>query len=484
MVEAAWPALPLIIEWLLRLVFIGFILLRRKPALPNPPVTLAWIIVILVFPFIGLFFYLLLGEPRLGRSRTRRHTEIMQRLRKSSPRSPAFFQAASPSLSLRDQQIAALGEAVRGHVVLDGNDIDLITDTDTFIDRMIHDIQQAQHHCHLLYYIYLDDASGTRLGRALADAARRGVACRLLVDAVGSRDFLRSPLRREMAEAGVRIVDALPASLLRMAFSRVDLRNHRKITIIDGIIAHTGSRNIACAEFAPKAAFAPWYDVSLRITGPAVRDLQTLFIEDWYLDADESLEDLRAIDPPLSDHGVPAQIIGTGPDSYNQALRQLLQSAINSAEREVILTTPYFVPDEATTLSLCTAARRGVDTHVVVPARNDSPLVHVASRSFYEVLLESGVKLHEFKPGLLHAKTITVDRDLAIVSTANVDRRSFELNFEVSVVVFDANFASQLRFVQRSYMTQASLVNAKRWRNRSWTARLCQNAVGILSPLL
>lgn len=481
MLDAVWPAVPLIVEWLLRFVFIGFILLRRRP---NPAVTLTWIIVILVFPLIGLIFYLLVGEPRLGRARTRRHMEIMQRLRESSPVPGSLLKSAAPQLSLRDRQMAALGEAVRGHVALDCNDIELITDTDVYIQRMIEDIQQAKDHCHLLYYIYLDDASGTRLGRALAAAAKRGVACRLLVDAVGSKVFLRSPLRREMAQAGVRIVDALPASVLRMAFSRVDLRNHRKITVIDGAIGYTGSQNIACAEFAPKAAFAPWYDVSVRIRGPVVRDLQTLFIEDWYLDADESLEDLLAIEPPLSEHGVPAQIIGTGPDSYNEALRQLLQSAVNAAQEELILTTPYFVPDEASTTALCTAARRGVATHLVVPARNDSPLVRIASRSYYEVLLNSGVKLHEFRPGLLHAKTITVDRDLAIVSTANLDRRSFELNFEVSLAVFDTDFASRLRFVQRSYMADATVINARKWRERSWPTRLFENAVGVLSPVL
>lgn len=481
MFDVAWPALPLVVEWVLRLVFIGFILLRRRP---NPAVTLTWIIVILVFPFIGLLFYLLIGEARLGRARTRRHQKIMQQLQAVAPMAKAITAASLPKLNIRDRQIAALGEAVRGNVALAGNDVELISDTDVFIQRMIEDINEATDHCHLLYYIYLDDASGTRLGRALAEAAKRGVTCRLLVDAVGSKGFLKSSLRKEMALAGVRIVDALPASVLRMAFSRVDLRNHRKITVIDGAIAYTGSQNVACASFAPKAAYAPWYDVSVRIKGPVVYDLQVLFLEDWYLDADESLDELLTVQPPFAEHGVAAQIIGTGPDSYNEALRQLLQSSINAAQEEVILTTPYFVPDEATTTALCTAARRGVATHLVVPARNDSPLVRIASRSYYEVLLDSGVKLHEFNPGLLHAKTITVDRDLAIVSTANLDRRSFELNFEVSVVVYDTDLASRLRFVQRSYMAHSNQISAKKWRERGWMTRLYQNAAGVLSPLL
>jgi cardiolipin synthase len=481
MMQSVWPVLPLLGEWVLRLVFISVILLRRRP---NPAVTLTWIIVILVFPFIGLIFYLLVGEARLGRKRTNRHKEIMKRLHASAPAPKKLLSAAKPVLKVRDRQIASLGEAVRGHMPLGGNDIELISDTDAYIQHMIEDIEQASHHCHLLFYIYLADDSGHRLGKALMAAAERGVACRLLVDSVGSKHFLRSSLARKMIESGVQVVGALPASVFRMLFARADLRNHRKIAIMDGQTAYTGSQNIACASFAPKAAYAPWYDVSVKIRGPVVRDLQTLFIEDWYLDSDEMLDDVLAIEPPISDHGVPAQIIGTGPDSYNEALRQLLQSSLNAAQEEVILTTPYFVPDEGTTIALCTAARRGVDTHLVVPARNDSPIVALASRSYYEVLLDSGVHLHEFKPGLLHAKTITVDRDLAVVSTANLDRRSFELNFEVSLIVYNSDFASRLRFMQRSYISHSKVVNARQWRERGWASRLSQNAAGILSPLL
>ena len=316
------------------------------------------------------------------------------------------------------------------------------------------------------------------------NAVKRGVECKLLVDAVGSKTFLRSALRREIEAGGVRIVPALAVNPFRMLFYRIDLRNHRKIVVIDGCIGYTGSYNIADPSFAPKAKFAPWVDCMVRVQGPVVWDLQMLFVEDWYLDTDESLEDLLNIQPLAVPDGVPAQVIGTGPNSFNEALRQVLQAAIHSARDELILTTPYFVPDDAMLSALSAAARRGVDTTLVVPARNDSPLVGACSRSHYQYLLDSGVHVHEYTKGLLHAKTTSVDRRLGIVSTANLDRRSFELNFEVSLVVYDDDFASQLRFLQKTYMEQSREVTLVTWRTLSLPKRLWYSAASLLSPLL
>jgi cardiolipin synthase len=176
--------------------------------------------------------------------------------------------------------------------------------------------------------------------------------------------------------------------------------------------------------------------------------------------------------------------MATGPNSYNEALRQLNLTAFHTAREELILTTPYFVPDEATAMALRTAARRGVETTMIFPARNDSPFVAAASRSHYEPLLEAGVRIYEYEKGLLHAKTLTLDRSLALITTANLDRRSFELNFEVSMLVFDSDFASELRFLQTSYLSDARPVDLATWQRRPWPAKLWQNAAGTLGPLL
>lgn len=475
-----WVLLLFVAELLLRLVMVGAVLLRRRPSSQ----TLAWILVIVGLPLVGTLLYLMLGEIKLGSRRIRRHREIMDRIQASPPFVAADHSALRPKLPPKFQQIATLGEAVSEVDALGGNTLRLIGDADLWIDSLVADIDEAQFHCHLLFYIYLADHTGRRVAEALARAAGRGVHCRLLVDAVGSKLFLRSPLRRELERAGVCVVAALAVNPLRMLFYRIDLRNHRKIVVIDGSVGYIGSNNIADPSFAIKARYAPWVDCMVRVQGPVVWDLQMLFVEDWYLDTDESLEELLNIQPLATPDGVPSQVIGTGPNSFNEGLRQLLQAAMHSAREELIITTPYFVPDDAMVSAVSAAARRGVHTTLVLPARNDSPLVAAASRSYYQYLLDSGVHIHEYHKGLLHAKTITADRRLGVVSTANLDRRSFELNFEVSLVVYDADFASQLRFLQQSYLTDSIPVALSEWRQRSVPRKLLHSAASLLSPLL
>ena len=474
-----WPVTVLVVEMLIRVGFICLVLMRRRPA----SVTLAWVVVILAIPLLGVVLYLLVGEVRLGRRRIRKHRDIVATIESSTPFVCAS-QLTHNRIDPRFSHIAVLAESAGGNEPLAGNAMRLIGDTNVFIQALVEDIDNAQFHCHLLFYIYLTDHSGTRVAGALMRAAKRGVMCRLLVDSVGSSAFVNSDLHRELREAGVRVVEALAVNPFRMLLARVDLRNHRKLAVIDGVIGYTGSQNIADAEFAPKPRFAPWVDATIRIEGPLVWDLQVLFIEDWFLDTNESLVDLLHIHPVPQSDNIIGQVIGTGPSSFTEALRQLSQSMFHSARQELIVTTPYFVPDDATLTALCATARRGVETMLVVPARNDSPLVAAASRSHYEELLACGVRIYEFEQGLLHAKTVTVDRDLALVSTANLDRRSFELNFEVSVVVYDDDFASQLRFMQRGYIAESRLIEPAQWKRRLLPAKLWHNAAGTLSPLL
>jgi cardiolipin synthase len=476
----AWPVILLLLEGAIRIFMVGVVLLRRRPSSQ----TLAWILVIVGLPVIGTLLYLLMGEIRLASRRIRQHREIMERIQASPPFVAADRSALKPELPEHFRQIAVLGEAVSEVDALGGNTLKLLGDADLWIDSLLTDIDECQFHCHLLFYIYLADHTGERVAEALILAAQRGVACRLLVDAVGSKPFLRSALCERMRQAGVKIVEALPVNPFRMLLYRIDLRNHRKIVVIDGSVGYTGSCNIADASFAPKARFAPWVDCMVRIQGPVVWDLQMLFVEDWYLDTGESLEDLLNIQPLAVADGVPAQVIGTGPNAFNEGLRYLMQYAIHTAREELIITTPYFVPDNGMLTALSGAACRGVQTALVLPARNDSPLIAATSRSHYQYLLDSGVEVHQYHKGLLHAKTMTIDRSLALISTANLDRRSFELNFEVSLVVFDADFTSQLRFLQKTYMNDSVAVDAAAWRRRGLTPKLWDSAASLMSPLL
>lgn len=479
---ALWPIVIVLAEFAVKIVMIGFILLRRPR---KPSVNLAWVMLILLLPVVGVGAYVLFGEVRLGRRRVRQYEQIAGRL-ETVRMSNAIAERAAVVADVPEKyrQIATLAEAVGENRAHSANHLVLQDGTEPFMSALLADIAAAQDHCHVLMYIFLPDANGRRLAEALSAAQARGVVCRLLVDSFGSRALLHSGLARELRAAGVQVVEALPTGPFRSLLNRLDLRNHRKIVVIDNTIAYTGSQNIAEASFAPKRRYAPWVDMMVRVEGPVTRDLQAIFVQDWYMDTGEALDALLRRPLTLHQPGAAAQVVATGPISYNDAMRQLIQSALHVAREELILTTPYFVPDDTTAMALETTARRGVETTLIVPRRNDSRLVAAASRSFYEPLLAAGVRILEFGPGLLHAKTMTIDRDLGIVFTANLDRRSFEINFEVSLIVYDSDFASELRRLQRHYADESEPVDLRRWRHRPWPQKLWQNAAGTLSPLL
>jgi cardiolipin synthase len=468
-------------EWILRLGTVALVLLRRNARSAS---SLTWIVVILALPLFGPLLFLAFGFTRLPRSRIRRYRELVARIEKPELKAAHQLAARAGQLSRDDRSLALLAESLGASPVVGGNAIELMGDTDVVIARMAADIDAAREHCHLLFYIYLDDDSGTRIADALIAAAARGVTCRLLVDAIGSRPFLRSALCRRLRAGGVRVAAALPVNPVRALFSRIDLRNHRKIMVIDRYIGYTGSQNIANADFAPKASYAPWVDAMVRISGPAVHDLQTLFVEDWFLDTHEALDALLGQLPPPHADGVAVQVFAAGPTRPADMMRMLVQAATQMARHELVLTTPYFVPDEALVAALATSARCGTRVTLIVPERNDSRLVALASRSYYGTLLEAGVRILEFRDGLLHAKTLTVDGHVAMMTSANIDRRSLDINFEAGIVVYDSDFARQLRDLQGRYMQSSNAVDARSWGRRPVITRLSENGAALLAPLL
>jgi cardiolipin synthase len=480
---SAWTLHPAIVlgEFALQLFVAGLVLVRKGR---RPTVAMAWIVAVMAIPVAGLVTYFLVGESNFGNRRAARHARILaevDRPERHAHRDPRSSEAA---LASDQAQLARMAESVSHGPVLAGNLVDLSGDSAANVEAMARDIEAARSHAHLLTYIYLLDAAGARIARALLSAARRGVEVRLLVDGVGSKDFLRSELRRTLEAGGVRVAAALPVTLFRMAFARLDIRNHRKLLVVDGEIAWVGSQNIAEASFAPKARYAPWVDCMLRIRGPLVRELQLVFVEDWYMEREEDLDAMLEIEPPFEPEGVAAQAVATGPNFRNDAMASLLQASVHLARGEIVLTTPYFVPDLAMQSALAVAARRGVRVHLVVPRRNDSWLVQRASRAFYDELLDAGVTIHEFTGGLLHAKTLVVDDLASVVTSANLDRRSFEINFEMGVLVYDAAFCARLRALQQSYIDRSVPVDRQAWESRPLGRRLAESAAGLLSPLL
>lgn len=481
MISFSWPVILFSVELSLKIVMIAIVILQRNK---TPPAKLSWILLIVFIPFVGSCLYMLFGTRRLGALRRKRHKKIIEAIPQSIASHDCCPEINCAKVVEQFQPIATIAETVGASFVLSGNNAQLFGDSKKWVVALAEDIDRATKNCHLLSYIMLNDEAGELLADTLLRAVARGVECRLLLDSIGSKDFLHSQTCHRLRDAGVQVTNALPANILRATLVRIDLRNHRKIAVIDNAIGYMGSNNIAEASFAPKKKFAPWVDASVRLTGPIVRELQAIFIQDWFMDSDENLASLLQEPLQVEEHGFPAQLMATGPNSNNLALSQLLQTAFFSAKEELVITTPYFSLDETTESALLICAKRGVETHLVLPARNDSKLVAAASRSSFAKLLDAGVRIHEFHGGLLHSKTMTIDRNLALIGSANLDRRSLELNFEVNMLVYDTDFASEIRFLQSSYIEQSTPISEQTVSQWSIPQRLWQNAIGLIAPIL
>lgn len=471
-----------IAQLLINLVLIIRVMTRRHR---DPASRIAWVAVIAVLPFLGMIIYLLFGEVNIGNRRVAKMKQILEKLPAYSPLD-LERQHAEPEVPKRYHHLFDTGHSISGFEVMGGNSAELMADSEATIDAMIADINAAKEHVHLLFYIWLPDRSGTRMAEALIRAVARGVECRAVVDDLGSAAIQRSSIWSEMKSAGVRVAAALPIGniLFRLLRGRIDLRNHRKILVIDGRITYCGSQNCADAEFLVKKDFAPWVDAVMRFEGPIVRQNQQLFVADWMSYTDEPIEDRLQHPSPGHPDGFAAQVIGTGPTVRYSAMPEMFESLFHAARNELIITTPYFVPDAPMQTALCAAAWRGVKTVLILPARNDSWIVGGASRSFYEDLLEAGVEIHEYEGGLLHTKSLTLDGEITLIGSANMDRRSFDLNYENNILLHDPGVTAAMKTRQQEYLANSSPITLEQVRSWGLATKLRNNFLATLGPIL
>lgn len=452
----------------------------------DPASRIAWVVVIAVLPIAGVVFYLLLGETNIGRKRVARTQEVLDSLPPATPASFANDKYCSPQLPDRCTPLFRMGEAINGFAPVGGNTARLMADSNAGINEMVADMDAASDHIHLIFYIWLQDNNGLKVVEALKRAAARGVVCRAMADGLGSRAMVKSKAWQGMRSAGVNVAIALPIGnlLLRALYGRVDLRNHRKIVVIDNHITYCGSQNCSDPEFRVKPKFAPWVDVLMRFEGPIARQNQHVFIGDWMADSDEDIRKLLEAPVRADDGGFPAQVIATGPTVRNSAMPETFVALMHAARSTLIITTPYFVPDESIQDALRAAAHRGVDTSIIFPARNDSWIVAAASRSYYLSLLRAGVKVYEYVGGLLHAKTMTIDDDISLIGSANMDRRSFDLNYENNILFCDKAMTNLFRERQQVYLAASQRVKINEVENWSLGHRFWNNVLGMLGPVL
>ena len=467
----------------LEVIFILRVLLRSHR---QPSSRIAWIAIIAALPYFGILAYILFGEVNIGRRKAERMQRVAAKLPRFAAEPAEHHRGTAQNLPAQYEPLFKLGESISHFPVVAGNAAEFLPDSATTIDRLCADIDAAREHVHVLFYIWLTDHTGLRVVEALLRAAQRGVICRVMADDLGSRGLIKSEHWQRMQQAGIHVIAALPIGnpLLRILSGRIDLRNHRKIVVIDNHITYCGSQNCADPEFRVKPKFAPWVDLMLRFTGPIARQNQLLFATDWMSHTRDTLKELLQEPIPCDGPGFCAQVIGTGPTVRNSAMPELFETLIYFARKEVIITTPYYVPDESLQNAICSAAYRGVKVTLILPERNDSRIVAAASRSYYLELLQAGVHLYEYEPGLLHSKTLTIDGEVCLIGSANMDRRSFDLNYENNILFYEPELTSQVRQRQFEYMDDSHLMTIAMVKQWSIPFRLWNNTLAMLSPIL
>jgi len=466
-------------------VVIRLVMVCLVPRWHNPTTAMAWLLIIFFWPVPGLALYLVFGNFRLPRKRIERHEEALKSLDRSCC---AIHKAERPrgdDLPAELLRFAFLGEKLGDMPPTRGNIVRLIDSAETMAGLLASDIDSARHHVHLLYYIFASDFVTKSVIDALERAAARGVSCRLMVDALGSGKFLKkdaAPLR----DAGVQIVGALPLSMFRRnpLSARFDLRNHRKLAVIDGRTGYMGSHNMTEPSYGGKAGGLLWKDLTLRVEGPEVLQLQRVFIEDWFVETGDLLDE-RHGRPLFSHHGDNIlQTVPSGPSYRTENYQRLVVTALHSATKEVIITTPYLIPDDSLMEGLEVAVLNGASVDLIIPRRSDQFFVGNAARAYYDMLMGKGVKIFLYDDGVIHAKTMTVDGNLCFFGSSNFDIRSFALNFELNCVLYGEMPTSMIRKAQVDFLENSRLLREEDWGKRPFLFKTVEGIAKLLSPLL
>lgn len=470
-------ALHGVTSWIIRFVMLALVPMRHTPT-----AAMAWLMVIFFWPWPCTIIYLAMGSNLLPQKRMKRHSELLKQMKDLRIKCKRTLCDSQPELPPSLHRISSLAETLGHMSIVGGNHGTLISEAKDLSSMLVSDIDRATRHVDLLYYIFADDNVGGPVMEALIRAAGRGLDCRLMVDSVGSSDLAKQGILDWIKSKGVKVTEALPASIFRRHAARFDLRNHRKLAIVDGSVAYTGSHNMIDPRYGHRDLV--WRDMSIRLEGPVVRQLQSVFLEDWYVETGDK-PDLDRLTIPSEDCGpIAVQTVPSGPSYKTENYQRLIVSALHDSRERVIITTPYLIPDESLLQALEVAALRGVQVQLIVPSRSDQFLVGHAAQSYYRELLNMGVQIYLFDNGLLHAKTMTVDGELAFFGSSNFDIRSFALNFEINLVFYGKEEAYALTEVQRGYLKKSRKLTLESWDKRPVYLRSFESVAKLFSPLL
>lgn len=463
---------------LLLLTVIPVILVKKR----DSTVAVAWVLFVLETPVLGALLFWAFGYNYVQR-RVRRKRQHRRAFREQHP--PTRREATRGAEDAHDLQLHPLVEvarAVDAFPVSGGNTVRPYAETTDAFEALLDAVRQARHHVHLEFYIFRGDDTGQRLVAALIEKLREGVEVRLLTDAVGSL-FLAGRLLAELDAAGGKTATFLPVNPLR-SWIQVNLRNHRKMVVIDGVTGFLGGMNIGDEYLGKDPEFGYWRDLFVRIDGPAVAGLQRVFAEDWDFAAGEALDGDRYFPDACGAGDVPAQVVEAGPDQEYNSIREVYFAAILEAKKRLWIASPYFVPDNGLLDALRLARHRGVDVRLLCLLRPDHRLSFYASRYYWGDMLSFGAKVYQYKRGMMHAKLVLVDDDWAMVGSANLDNRSLHLNFEVCCLVYSAAVVEELAAAYLRDLEASLPLDAWAFANRPFVVRLLENACRLLSPVL
>jgi len=471
------------------LLVVGFsvrVIMQR----PTTGVALAWLFMIAAIPFGGAFCYLLVGEKRIGHERTMR----IARLRDSYGEligvladrklTDVAWDRHPPEV----QEMNRMGVKLVGLPTVSGSDGRMFSETEDSLRGIAADVDSAKRSVLMEFYIWSEGGLVDEVLESVIRAAKRGVHCLLLIDALGAAPWWKGKQPERLREAGVQLQAALPVGIVRMIIGRNDVRLHRKIVVVDGAVAWIGSMNMVDPRyFKQDANVGEWVDAMMRVEGAIVTPLALTMIGDWTFETGEDVREVAekvGVGIASAKGEGDAQIVPSGPGQTDDGLLQMLLATVNAARDELVLTTPYFVPDDSLLRAMRGAAARGVKVSMIVPEKVDSLLTRYASRSFYDELMDCGVNIFLYRKGLLHTKSICSDQRISMFGTVNLDMRSLWINYEVAAFVYGRTFGEELRRLQESYIQDSDKLDPEAWSERSNWQRFLENAFRLAGPVL
>ena len=468
------PMLLLILALVVHGIVLSVIVVLERR---NPAAGLVWIGALILLPGIGALLHLVFGRRKL-RKRRKWRSRTLQKLLALRP----------PSVDYREEHVPRrllvnLTRKLTGCHPMPGNRVGILTDAVQAYPIMRQAIRNAGHHVHLEVYRFRSDATSQAFADCLLEVSQRGVEVKVLLDAVGcfTTDLA---IFAKLIDAGGRVEIFAPLRL-RPLTSRLNFRNHRKILIVDGRAAFVGGLNIGDEYLGLDPGIGDWRDTNLQIEGPAVNQVQQTFLEDWYYATDDNVDGTAYFNDMKSVGSATVQMVASGPAELQWgAIHQSLFRAIAGADSRIHITSPYFIPDEAMLQALTTAALAGVDVRLLVPGASDLPLVRLAGRSYYPELLKAGARVYEYKGGFVHAKTMIIDDWAASVGSANMDIRSFRLNYEINAFVYDRDFVAEMEQLFLHDIDAAKPVLLEEIRGRPLPVRFVEGLARLMSPLM